>query len=111
MARLEVLFWSALVRILLALLPTEQVVSALNTLPRGGGSSSSSTIPSDDEVALAGACLGRALARSQYLRRRGQPHTVVIGVSGTVSIFAAHAWLDPYDPMPEGYAEIRRIPR
>ncbi|MEZ5165235.1 MAG: lasso peptide biosynthesis B2 protein [Acidimicrobiales bacterium] len=43
----------------------------------------------------AGACLSRGMARSQYLRMRGIPTTLVLGVAGGIAAFDAHAWLEP----------------
>ncbi len=60
---------------------------------------------------LAGACLARSLARSEYLRRRGIEHAIVIGVAGPVEEFAAHAWIAPFEVLPEGFTEFRRVAR
>jgi transglutaminase-like putative cysteine protease len=67
--------------------------------------------PDDRQVRLAGACLGRSLARSHYLRLRGVPHRVVIGVTGGAREFRAHAWIAPYEAAPDGFVELRSIDR
>lgn len=57
---------------------------------------------------LAGAtCLERSLLRQAWLRGRGTPRDVVIGVR-SADTFEAHAWLDG-DPDAVDYLEIHRV--
>jgi hypothetical protein len=107
----EAFIWSVTTRGLLHLLRTEQVIHLLDVFPRRSQAPTPVTPPSEHDVRHAGACLGRSLARSQFLRLRGQPHAVVIGTRGGISAFEAHAWLDPFDLPPHDFIEIRRIPR
>jgi len=111
MVRVEAFVWSAAVRLLLGVFPAERVLCLLDAVPRLRRPAATVEPLSERQVALAGACLGRALARSQYLRSRRQPHAVVIGVRGSVSAFAAHAWLEPYDAPGDDFIELRRIAR
>lgn len=111
MVRVEAFVWSALVRLLLGVLPAERVLRVFDAFPRRRCPAEAVEPLSERQVALAGACLGRALARSQYLRTRRQPHAVVFGVRGSVAAFAAHAWLEPYDAPGDDFIELRRIAR
>lgn len=106
----EILVWSALVRLLLLTRSIDQAVRWLDLLPRRRSGASHGVPPPEGPFRLAGACLGRSLARSQYLRIRGQPSIVVIGVRGGLATFAAHAWLDG-DPVDPDFVELRRIHR
>jgi hypothetical protein len=108
----ELAFWSVAVRMALAFLPMARVLRALDVAPkRHGRESRTAAFPTDTQVRLAGACLGRSLARSQYLRLRGVPHRIVIGVTGGTRAFRAHAWIAPYEEAPEGFVELRSIER
>lgn len=108
--RLEMGLWSALVRTLLATMSTERAIALLDALPHRHATTRPLAIPPERGVRFAGACLGRSLARSQYLRLRGHPHHLVIGVKGQIHDFQAHAWLDG-DPLADDYVELRRIER
>lgn len=110
MKALEALAWALVVRGLLAILPTERVIQLLDAIPRKQRPEQSVLPPPEDHVRLAGRCLGRSLARSQYLRIRGESHIVVIGIPRDVGSFHAHAWLDAYDD-PADFLELRRIAR
>jgi hypothetical protein len=110
MIRVEAVAWAAAVRLLLAVLPVERVVRILDRCPQRLATGCVEP-PTEPQVALAGACLGRTLARSQYLRTRRQPHAVVIGIRGSIVDFAAHAWLEPFDRPPDDFIELRRITR
>lgn len=109
----EVLLWSALARLLLKRVRTERVFHLLDRLPRRMAPSGPPSLPPESTFRLAGACLGRSVARSQYLRTRGQPHSVVLGVRGGLANFAAHAWLDPFDidELPSDFVELWRVER
>jgi hypothetical protein len=106
----EVLIWSGLARVLVGMQPIERAVYWLDLLPRRRPGSRAVALPPERPFRLAGACLGRSLARSQYLRMRGQPSALIIGVRGGLSAFAAHAWLEG-DPVDPDFVEIRRIHR
>lgn len=108
----ELAVWSVAVRVAIAFLPLARVLRALDVVPkRHRRETRTSAFPTDTQVRLAGACLGRSLARSQYLRVRGVPHRVVIGVTGGTRAFRAHAWVAPYEEAPEGFVELRSIDR
>lgn len=107
--RLEILAWSGLVRLLLATQPIDRTIAILDALPhRSGGHAR--PLPPERPFRFAGMCLGRSIARSQHLRVRGCPSTLVIGVRGGISSFAAHAWLDG-DAVEPDYIELRRVRR
>lgn len=108
---IEIGMWSVLVRLLLATVTTERALSVLDALPRRSPRCTSVEVPAQRWFKLAGACLGQSLARSQYLRTRGYPTDLVIGVRGGVTDFAAHAWLLNYDSADDTFVEIRRIRR
>jgi hypothetical protein len=108
---IEILAWSLLVRVLLKTIALERSLLILNVLPRRRASSRPVDPPPEPQFALAGACLGKSLARSQFLRTRGQPHVVVVGVRGGTGSFAAHAWLEGYDSEATDYVAIRKIIR
>lgn len=108
----ELLGWSVLARLLVARCSLETAVQILDGLPlRPARAVHAVPLPSDRTVRLAGACLGRSLARSQYLRRRGVSHALVIGATGGIEAFQAHAWVAPYEAAPDGFVELRRIER
>ncbi|MGI8644322.1 MAG: lasso peptide biosynthesis B2 protein [Thermomicrobiales bacterium] len=109
--RIEALGWSALVRVLLATLALERTLRVLNAIPRRKRRSATASMPPEAAFRLAGACLGRSLARGQYLRVRGYPSVLVIGGLGSVDAFHAHAWLDGDDPGDADFIELRRIAR
>ncbi|MEA2597398.1 MAG: Transglutaminase-like superfamily [Thermomicrobiales bacterium] len=106
----EALAWSALVRLLLATRASEGALRALDSLPRRAPRADPVPLPAEGPFRLAGACLGRSLARSQYLRTRGRPHVLVFGVRGGAAAFAAHAWLEG-DPVDPAFLPLRRVPR
>lgn len=105
----EILAWSGLVRLLLATRSIDQTVAILDRLPRRK-TGQARPLPPEWPFRFAGMCLGRSIARSQYLRVRGCPSTLVIGVRGDLSTFAAHAWLDG-DAVEPDYVELRRVRR
>jgi hypothetical protein len=108
----ELLAWSAIVRVLLARWPLARSLSLLDGLPhRGKIATHDVRFPSDRQVRIAGACLGRSLARSQYLRQRGVSHSVMIGATGGSAGFRAHAWVAPYEEAPQGFVVLRTIER
>ena len=109
----ELLGWSLLSRLLVSRVSLARTLELLDRLPRlpVPAEGEPRAVPVDRHVRLAGACLGRSLARSQYLRRRGIAHTVVIGATGGIEAFRAHAWVDPFESAPEGFVELRRIER
>ncbi len=103
--------WSVVVRCLLKATSLRTTLAVLDRIPvrRASGVVA---IPTERTFARAGACLGRQIARSQYLRRRGARSTLVIGVrppEETAEI-DAHAWLDRLDEPPP-YAVLHRIER
>jgi hypothetical protein len=109
---LELIGWSAVARMLVARTTVPRALGALDRVPRwrhGGGEPV--RFPSNGQVRLAGACLARSLARSQYLRQRHAPHALVIGSTRASEGFRAHAWIAPYEAAPEGFAELWRIER
>ncbi len=92
--RSEGMLWAIVVRTLLTVSSTQRAISILDALPRlKPRSGQTEALPPEAPFRRAGACLGRSLARSQYLRIRGRPHVFVIGVAGGVNTFEAHAWL------------------
>lgn len=108
----ELLCWSLLARGGIAVLSLSRTLALLDRLPhRSRSPSRPVSLPPDRHVRFAGACLGRSLARSQYLRARGVPHSIVIGVTGGVAAFQAHAWVGPYETAPDGFVELRRVDR
>jgi hypothetical protein len=109
---LELLGWSALARMLVACTTVPRALGALDRVPRWRrGGDEAAHFPSEAQVRLAGACLARSLARSQYLRQRRTPHALVIGTTRVSEGFRAHAWIAPYETAPEGFAELWRIDR
>src|SRR5215218_181347 len=111
MGLIEAQLWSTLVRLLLATLALERTLRVLDALPRHSTPRAKVAAPPEAAFRLAGACLGRSLARSQYLRTRGHPSILVIGGLGTIGEFRAHAWLDGDDPGQPDFVELRRIQR
>jgi len=110
--RVEVLVWSLLSRALVRYCSLEKALKLLDNLPtRTPGLLSTFGIPPEQVFGRAGACLGRSLARSQFLRMRGRPHAIVIGGTGGTTGFVAHAWIEPCDPPDPRFVEIRRISR
>lgn len=110
--QIELLFLTVMVRVLLSLFSLDRALSLLDrTVLRRNRAESSFNIPDDRQLRWAGACLGRSLVRSQYLRNRGIPHRIVIGTSGGIGMFRAHAWIAPYEVEPEGFNELRAIRR
>jgi hypothetical protein len=107
---IEAQFWSGLVRLLLATLTLERTLCILDALPRRQAAGQV-TAPPEAAFRIAGACLGRSLARSQYLRARGHPSVVVIGGLGTIDRFRAHAWLEGDASGQPDFVELRRIER
>ena len=109
--KVEAFTWSILTRVLLATLSLERTLQTLDALPHRRRTTSGINPPDEGPFWLAGACLGKAIARSQYLRVRGHANAVVIGVQGGTGTFAAHAWLEPYDNPSNQFHEIRRFVR
>ena len=108
----ELLAWSVVARLLVARVSLARTLRVLDMMPaRRGRGAKPVPFPTDRQVCLAGACLGRSLARSQYFRRRGVPHRVVIGVTGGTENFRAHAWVAPYEEAPEDFIQLRSIER
>ena len=109
--RVEILFWSLLVRVLVHRLSLERSLRLLDRLPHRAHSTAGFAMPPERVFRGAGACLGRSLARSQFLRVRGHPHAIVIGVQGGTTALHAHAWVAPWDPVESSFVELRRIAR
>lgn len=108
----ELFVWSLLVRAGIATLTLSRTLALLDRVPhRASPSARPVAFPTNRQVHFAGACLGRSLARSQFLRQRGLSHRLIIGVTGDVDAFHAHAWLDPFEAAPEGFVEVRRVER
>ena len=107
----EILAWSICVRMLLRTLSFDRVLRLLNRLPSRAAPGRRVELPQARMFSLAGACLGKSLARSQYLRRRGQPHTIAIGVRGGTGSFAAHAWIEGFEAEVDDFVVIRRVAR
>lgn len=109
---IELIGWCAIARIGVACLPLGSTLRLLDALPAWTiGHGTEVDFPSDRQVRLAGACLGRSLARSQYLRRRAVPHAIVIGIAGDIHEFRAHAWVAPFETAPSEFVELQRIER
>ena len=108
---IEAQLWSTLVRLLLATLALERTLRVLDALPRLATPRPEVVAPPEAAFRIAGACLGRSLARSQYLRTRGHSSILVIGGLGTIGEFRAHAWLEGDDPGQPDFVELRRIQR
>jgi hypothetical protein len=106
----EAIGWSLAARRLLATRSAEETLGLLDRLPRRQSAQPARALPPERPFRFAGACLGRSLARSQYLRARGQRHTLIIGVRGGLVDFGAHAWLEG-DPVLPDFIELRRIDR
>jgi len=109
--RVEILFWSLLARVLVRRLSLERSLRLLDRLPHRARSTAGFAVPPERTFRGAGACLGRSLARSQFLRVRGHSHAVVIGVRGGTTALHAHAWVEPCDPVEPSFVELRRIAR
>lgn len=109
--RVEILLWSLLARVLVRRLSLERALTLLDRFPRRAHPTAGFTMPLERTFRGAGACLGRSLARSQFLRVRGQPHAIVIGVRGGTTALRAHAWVEPCDPVEPSFVELRRIAR
>ncbi len=103
--------WSLLTRTLVNVFPVERALRILNAFPRRQEAKSDAILPPERYFRHAGECLGRSIARSQYLRVRGHLNTIVIGVLPSIAGFKAHAWLDSIDPVPPEFVEIRRVER
>lgn len=113
LARAEILAWSLLARLLVRTCSLRRAVALLDAVPRPPGTSRRDLGPIAPEAAFgrAGACLGRSLARSQFLRMRRRPHAIVIGTRGGAATLRAHAWIEPCDQPAPTFVEIRRIRR
>ena len=112
--RVEALAWSLVTRLLLRFLSLRCTVAVLDRMS-AGRPQAHIAIPPEQTFSRAGRCLGRQIARSQYLRRRGGRSTIVIGVRGDGLTemgrrLDAHAWLDRLDEAP-GYRSLHRIER
>jgi len=108
---IEILILSLLTRALLKICSVDRTIHLLDLVPRRSRAAMPPEPSAERWFRLAGACLGRSIARSQFLRLRGHPHVVVIGVQGGIDRFAAHAWLDPYDSPQLDFVELRRFHR
>ena len=109
LALIETFSWSLTVRFLISFSHNGRTLAVLDRLPRWHLSSKSS-LPIE-YFRIAGTCLGQSIACSQYLRQRKVPHTIVIGVRREDGRVVAHAWVDPIEPSPTEFQEIRRIVR
>jgi len=56
-------------------------------------------------------CLERAVVLQRWRAEHGDPHEVIVGVSGTRDRFRAHAWLDDEPPAAElgSFQELVRL--
>ena len=109
LALIETFGWSLTARFLIRFGDTGRALAVLDRLPRWHLSSKSS-LPID-YFRFAGACLAQSIACNQYLRQRKVPHNIVIGVRSEDGRIVAHAWVDPIEPAPTDFQEIRRIKR
>jgi hypothetical protein len=110
--RIEMALTSVFVRVLLSWLPLDRTLCLLDRIPpRRNRGDLPFRFPEDRQLRLAGACLGRSLVRSQYLRNRGVSHQIVIGTAGNIGSFQAHAWVAPFENAPDGFITLRSIPR
>ena len=108
----ELMAWSLFMRICVKTMSLKRTMRMLDRLPMFAiGPAPDMVFPSDSQVRLAGACLGRSLTRSQYLRSRHVAHVVVIGVAGSVDAFRAHAWVAPFEEAPGDFVELQRFER
>ena len=108
----ELMAWSLFMRTCVKTISLKRTMRMLDRLPMLAiGPISDPPFPSDNQVRLAGACLGRSLTRSQYLRSRHVSHVVVIGVAGSVDAFRAHAWVAPFEEAPGDFVELQRFER
>jgi hypothetical protein len=108
----ELIAWSLVMRICVKSMSLKRTMRMLDRLPIFAvGPAPDTVFPSDNQVRLAGACLGRSLTRSQYLRSRHVAHVVVIGVAGSVDGFRAHAWVAPFEEAPDDFVELQRFER
>lgn len=107
---LEAAVWAAASRVSLRAIRFERTVTLFDRLALRPAASLPSMPPARC-FSIAGACLGQSLARSQFLRRRGARHSLVLGVLKEGQRFEAHAWISPLETPPAGFAEIRRIDR
>lgn len=109
---LELIGWSIVARILVMRTTVPRALDALDRVPRWRQRTNEPVaFPSEAQVRLAGACLARSLARSQYLRQRRASHALVIGTTRAREGFRAHAWITPFETAPEGFVELWRIDR
>jgi hypothetical protein len=109
--RAEIALWSLLARALLATVTTQRAIRLLGRVPRRSRPEPTTDLPAESCFALAGACLGRSLARSQFLYVRSAPHTIVIGVRGSIDQLNAHAWLEPHDEVDADFVALWSIAR
>jgi len=110
--RVEVVAWALGARVSVAIVGPTRALRLLDRVPlrRSGGEHLAAT-DRDALFRLAGRCLGEAVARSQYLRVRGRPHELVLGVAGSAGDLRAHAWLEPLDAAPAGFEALHRFSR
>jgi len=59
---------------------------------------------------LPATCLERAVVLQRWRAAHGDPHEVIVGVSGTREDFRAHAWLDD-EPSAGASGEFRELVR
>jgi hypothetical protein len=59
---------------------------------------------------LPATCLERAVVLQRWRIAQGDPHEIVVGVTGTRDDFRAHAWLDDESPADIGpFRELVRL--
>lgn len=110
--RVEIVAWSLGTRVLVGAVGTVRTLGLLDRvrLQRSTGERLAQT-DHDALFRLAGRCLGQSIARSQYLRVRGRPHWLILGVDTSTGDFQAHAWLEPLDPAPAEFEVLHRFSR
>jgi hypothetical protein len=108
----ELMALSLFMRVCVKTLSLRRTMRMLDRMPMLAiGPTPCDVFPTDDQVRLAGVCLGKSLTRSQYLRSRHVSHVVVIGVAGSVDAFRAHAWVAPFEEAPGDFVELQRFER
>lgn len=111
--RWEPILLAVVARFCVRVLSWRRALAVFDRLPVRDGVGGEIVMPPERFFRGAGACLARTLARSQYLRRRGVPTTIVIGATGTTGksfSLDAHAWLERFDDSPR-HGVLQRIER